>query len=102
MAMEATNKTESPERLRGFLRISTIQKMIFEHTKIPRHFAPIQNYWGMVNTISNLCLIYNMKVHMVCFNFGSPKNKGTNLKENDHGEEEIRKQSGFVFPIRIP
>ena len=47
---------------------------------------------------------------MVCFNFGSPKNlnskivfqnKGTNLKENDHGEEEIRKQSGFVFPIRI-
>ena len=51
-----------------------------------------------------------MKVHMVCFNFGSPKNlnskivfqnKGTNLKENDHGEEEIRKQSGFVFPIRI-
>jgi hypothetical protein len=35
------------------------------------------------------------------FNFGSQKIKWTNLKENDHGEEKIRKQTGFVIPIRI-
>ena len=35
------------------------------------------------------------------FNFGSPKNKWTNLKENDHDEEKIRKLSGFVIPIKI-
>jgi hypothetical protein len=28
-------------------------------------------------------------------------NKGK-IKENDHSEEELRKQTGFVFPIRIP
>ena len=29
-------------------------------------------------------------------------NKKTNINKNGHSEGEIRKQSGFVFPIRIP